>query len=536
MLSIIIFAVVYCITAFEIEYDSSQRELLFINRGSISKIDGHAQLQYKINVTAFEYQSGLLDHEIDQVNDICANIKSYMNCELLEALLKKKNSFKHRSIRDLKSSISDSISVAVAPIMIMYLFGTESASIDQNIIDRMQQDISYNRELINNQSIILSRVVDAQNLTINSISDEIKYLKSDIAEVGNNMINNKLENRFTNLIQSIFLKIFNKREISNALSDLIFDPKPSDILKILDKNIILNDLHDLDENFHPLNKSIKNLPDILEILAISEISIAKYKNEITIFIDIPFYRKNWTLFEIIPLVFKGKGNHIEITGIERFMVRSDDHYSLISKSDLSKCKLHALLYLCSFIPLKPTKPTCENNVFMYNKTDLCNTVNVTTVSKIIQTDKETFFINTHEKINMNWNCPNLGNDNWHPIDGNAWMKLNPGCTFTALNKTYFVSYNKSIVEPTFPTNGLDIANENWNQTYVTLHPNEMNSTNVIHENLYNISIMTNDTYAKSNVKVEKIRLPIKFISFSIISTIIILGILACCLIYICKKL
>lgn len=173
-----------------------------------------------------------------------------MNCELLEALLKKKNSFKHKSIRDLRSSISDSISVAVAPIMIMYLFGTESASIDQNIIDRMQQDISYNRELIKNQSIILSQVVNAQNLTINTISDEIKYLRNDIAG-------------------TILQEIFNKREISNALSDLIFDPKPSDILKIINKNIILNDLHDFDENFHPLNKSIKNFPDVLEILATS---------------------------------------------------------------------------------------------------------------------------------------------------------------------------------------------------------------------------------------------------------------------------
>lgn len=163
-------------------------------------------------------------------------------------------------------------------------------------------------------------------------------------------------------------------------------------------------------------------------------------------------------------------------------------------------------------------------------------MNATSLSKIIQTDRETFFINTHEKIIINWNCPNLGNDNWHPIKGNAWMKLNPGCTFTALNKTYFVSYNKSIVEPSFPLNGLDTVNENWNQTYISSRPNGMNSTNTIHENLRNISIMTNDTYVKSNVKVERIRLPIKFISFSIMSAIICLGLLACCLIFICKKL
>lgn len=80
----------------------------------------------------------------------------------------------------------------------------------------------------------------------------------------------------------------------------------TDVLKIIDKDIILRYMKELYENFHPTNKPLESWRDILEILAVSEINIVKYEENITILIDIPFYRQNWTLFEYQSFL-RGKG-------------------------------------------------------------------------------------------------------------------------------------------------------------------------------------------------------------------------------------
>lgn len=449
---------------------------------------------------------------------------------MLEALLKGKRIKNFvRKVRSFESMLAEAFAFVIVPIIAIQMLITESASIDQATIDQIQNDIIYNRQLINNQSIILNEIVGTQNMSINRISDEIITLKNDVFTIKNDLKDNKLEIRFTNLIQSIFLKIFNERDISNTLTNLVFEPKMTDVLKIINRDIILRDMKELNENFHPANKPLKNWNDILEILAVSEVNIVKYEDNITIFIDIPFYKQNWTLFEIVPIVFKGEGMPIEITKAKKFMIRGESRYSLLSGEDLKNCKLLGLLFVCSFIPIKPTVPTCENNVYAHDELDLCETSQAIHKSKVIQTDRQTFFINTHEEIEIIWSCPGLGVDNEQRIAENAWIKLNPGCYFETLNKTYYISDIKPIMEIDFPTEKINLSEENWTPGYDTENPHESNMTQDLHVKIDKISKMVNSSQERSNVQVERIRLPIKIITLSIGTIIICVGIISLCI-------
>lgn len=189
--AIVIFIALIYATAFEIQYGQSSSNLLFINRG-------------------LKQQNKLLSHEIDQINTICTNIKINVNCELFEAILKGKRIENFvRKIRSFESMLAEAFAFVIVPMIAKQMLITESISIDQATINQIQNDIIYNRQLINNQRTIL--IVGTQNISINKISDEIIALKSDVFTIKNDFKDNKLESRFTNMILSIFLRIFYER-------------------------------------------------------------------------------------------------------------------------------------------------------------------------------------------------------------------------------------------------------------------------------------------------------------------------------------
>lgn len=384
--------------------------------------------------------------------------------------------------------------------------------------------------------MILHEIVQVQNMSINEIAREIVTLKYDVMKIENNVKNNSAEIRFSNLIQGIFYRITKEKEISNALTDLILKPKPSDVLKIINKDVIIRDLNDLDEKFYPTNKSIKNMQDILEILAVSKISIVKQKDNITIFIDIPFYSENWMLLEMVPILFKGKGENIEIIDTASFMIRDKTRYTLLSANDMGKCKLSGLLYICPFTSLNPIKPTCENSLYMRNEMKYCKTAPTAYSSKIIQINGQTFFINTNERMKITWRCMDSMTENENYISENVWIKLKPGCYFKASNKTYYVSNFESDMELTVPTDNPNLSEEHWKPKYNTVNSNTSNVTNVIHANIDKISTMVNGSYDKANVAVERIKLPIKLISYSVgIFTISCIAITLYCIYHHCIK-
>lgn len=227
---------------------------------------------------------------------------------------------------------------------------------------------------------------------------------------------------------------------------------------------------------------------------------------------------------------------IEITKTNKFMIRGETRYSLLSGKDLKNCKLLGLLFVCSFIPINPKVPTCENNVYVRNELELCETSQAMHKSKIIQTDKQTFFINTHEEVQITWSCPGLGVDNKQLIAENAWIKLNPGCYFETLNKTYYISDVKPIIEIDFPTEKINLSEENWTPGYDTDTSHETNMTQDSYAKIDKISKMVNSSQERSSVPVERIRLPIKIITLSIGTIIICVGLISICVcVYLCKK-
>lgn len=523
-------------TAFELQYDSSPTGLVFIDKGPISKIQGHAQLQYKIDISAFNDQKEFLKNQIDQVCDICINIKMNVNCNLLDALLKRKSftkSRKNREAQPIKKHIGwVELPFSLTDKMIDALFSQRTT--DQKVVDKLQNDMRYNRKLINNQSIILNEIVNIQNTTINQLSQEIISLKTDILKIENKLENNTLEIRFTNLIQSMFYRILQEKEISNALTSLVFDPKPSDVLKFINKKIIIDDLKKLDEKFYPTNYSLDSLQDVLEILAVSDINMVKRPNEITVFLTIPYYTQNWTLYAIVPILFKGEGEIMEIVDTAGFMIREKNKYTLMSFDDFNKCKLNGLLYVCSFIPLNPTKSTCD--VFMRNEVKLCKIATTSLKSKVIQTEKQVFLINTLEEIEISWKCPGLEIKNSKYIAENVWIKMDLGCILKVLNNTYYISNDKTILEVDLPTEKVNLAEENWKPKYVTENPNKFNATHEIHAGINKISIMVNDSISKSDKPIERIILsPAIITGISATTVIIFIVIISCCLYHYCKK-
>lgn len=274
----------------------------------------------------------------------------------------------------------------------------------------------------------------------------------------------------------------------------------------------------------------------MEILAVSEIDMFKKPNEITVFLTIPYYTQNWKLYEIVPIFFRGEGGIMEIIDTAGFMIRDKSKYTLLSFDDFKKCKLNGVLYICSFIPLNPTKSTCENDIFMKNELKLCKTALTSLKSKVIQTERRVFLINTLEEIKISWNCPDLEVKNDKYIAENVWVRLDLGCTLKVLNNTYYISNDKTILEVDLPTEKVNLTRENWEPKYVSKNPNEFNTTHEIHADINKISIMVNNSLSQSDKPIERIILPPAIITgISVTSIIIFIAIISCCLYCYCKK-
>lgn len=92
------------------------------------------------------------------------------------------------------------------------------------------------------------------------------------------------------------------------------------------------------------------------------------------------------------------------------------------------------------------------------------------------------------------------------------------------------------MELTVPTDNPDLSEEHWKPKYNTVNSNTSNVTNVIHANIDKISIMVNGSYDKASVAVERIKLPIKLISYSVgIFTISCIAIILYCIHHHCIK-
>lgn len=104
-----------------------------------------------------------------------------MNCELLKALFKNQNVIKIRKNREAKKFLGE-IAIYLSD-KVLGIFGT--SSIDQKVVDNLQTDIKYNRQLIKNQSMILHEIVQVQNMSINEIAREIVTLKYDVMKIEN---------------------------------------------------------------------------------------------------------------------------------------------------------------------------------------------------------------------------------------------------------------------------------------------------------------------------------------------------------------
>lgn len=209
-----------------------------------------------------------MNENIDKLLKICTNLQPKVDCELLAVFLKNRI-----TDIDIKNSFRNKRGCFCE--FFRELFGMETSN-NQEIIDHLQDDISYNRNLLKNQTILLNKTISTQDENIDKFFTEIANLQSITKHT-------ELNTKFLVITQSILLALNDDENIADAMIGMIKSPDYTHVLKLVGFQKINNQFCEAQEAL-PKNESLASgsYETLKRTLTLSQIKVAKNNNTMTI--------------------------------------------------------------------------------------------------------------------------------------------------------------------------------------------------------------------------------------------------------------
>lgn len=425
--------------AINIIHQNAPDKILFTNTGSVIKTENYKILKYHLNLTKYMESEQIFKNQTIEIIKICENFPYLSNCLAFTEIFQLKYSHENtdnRKRRDIEDSVTQ--------IILQYIFGPSgekssnfNQNLNQDMVNALQSDTKFNRNLIYNQSLLFNETFSLQNKLISSISENIGNLTKEILTIKNTTEIINMENKIIKIVQSFTLSMVKNVETLDAISNLLIDPRPTDLLKILNHLDFQQTMVKLNTTIsqHHLIANSKNL-NVLDILISSIISVKKVNKFLKLKIKIPITGSSWSLNKINPLIFQEGNEYSEITGITDFILTLNrSSYALMSMAELNSChKLKTDSYLCSFEPIDTQLITCEGSALIDRETGFCRSIKTTKRMKVIQTGERTYYLNNFDYLRMVWGC--MGFEKLVEFKASAWIQLDPSCHMRIENKTF----------------------------------------------------------------------------------------------------
>lgn len=379
-------------TAFstEIHYDQQPVGYILRNRGRISNITRYANFEFEINMENLMNRTTILNENINHLLEICIELQPKIDCDLLAIFLKNKitNIDIKNSFRNKRGCFCD---------FFRELFGMKTTN-DQEIIDRLQEDIRYNRNLSKNETILLNKTISTQNEINNKIFTEISNLKNTSKQANLNI-------KFLAIAQSMLMIVNDDADIADAILGIIKSPDYTHILKLIGFKKINDQLCEAQNTLLP-NETIASgtYESFKRTLTLSQIKITKNDKNMLIKIVAPVVSGSWNVTEMVPISIKGERGVKMLRIRKRFVIQgADNNYAFLSAKFWNSCRKYNNEAICQF--KFGYQKFCASNLYFKQDFTKCQ-FGLGIMPNIIRVNDTHIFTNIDSKTAFVMHCGN----------------------------------------------------------------------------------------------------------------------------------
>lgn len=388
-LTIIIICIVAC-TSIEIQHGIPPKEIIFKATGMILNTKNFINLGIKVNTNNIIEKNFELKSQLDQIVDICGEMNS-TNCKPIENYAKIKNEQLNDHRRTKRFFNVENVQVKM------------DNPFNQRIIDELRKEISENRVLLHKQNDIHNQTFDMQIDINNRTSKELENIFLDLKFISNKTLTNDINIRLNQLIQSVILGILRNSEIFDALHNMVKNPYPSDVLKVVNHNELYNIFSNLNSTIssHELIANSSEL-NVFNILELSKIRSNLNKNGLKLSIDTPITTNSWTVFKTYPVIFENGGKLFELTNISEYLlIHNQNDHLLLSKSEFENCfSPIERVYLCTLNEIDSHKNSCEADIMWRHELGLCKSKPAANQVRIVEINEKMIYVNNFNHLNI----------------------------------------------------------------------------------------------------------------------------------------
>lgn len=398
----------------EVSFNGLPNGFIFKNKGYISNISRYEQIEFNLNTKNLDNKTSLLKENLDDLLKLCTKHQTAINCDILEIFLKNK-------IIDIESKNSFRKKRGCLCEIIRELIS--GAPVNQEVIDQIQNDIRYNRNLILNSTQLLNKTVNTQNEINDAIFSEISQLKNVSSE-------NQSQGNFLGLIQSILMVINDESDTTNAIIGLLTTPHYTQVLKLIGFDKMDKQLCEIQNSLNK-NESLASRKDtnIVKALTLSQVKVDKTINGVLIKMKIPIINGRWPIFKILPISFKGEsGPRALYTRYKYIVLGKNKSYALLSADKQQTCQRYREQTICLF-GFKKTK-SCEYDAFIGKSITNCTTT-TSKLPKIMRANNTHVYAAIGNETTLNWQCDGL--EHTFKLNKSAWIQLNHRCKLHLLS-------------------------------------------------------------------------------------------------------
>lgn len=443
---IIIFTYICIFTCKAIEYQQGiNPKLIFIHFGTVFETNKIANLKIKINTKTIFERNDWLEKHINKIMDICTKLDENQICESIKSFAVIKNNQFRQQYKGKR--FANFINIEM-----------QGNIFDQIAINDIKNSISENRFSLFNQTQLLNETWNMQRKINSQTSNELNDIYDELSNIKNETISIQMNIHLNKIIQSVVLDILRNSEIHDSINNIIRDPFPSDILKIINFNNILNVFKQLNSTIRP-EELIANSRElnIYNILTLSKLKSNMDKNLLIIDIEIPITISSWKIFKIYPTIFKRGSELIEISNISKYFLENDQNDHLpFSINELSQCISTTWdTFCCTINKSRMPLESCEADVRYQDKLNKCQTRLSIDKQKIIKINESMIYLNNFAYQRVFWGCFNF--ERMLEFNDSVWINSLPGCHIRIRNKMFIIpKETDQLLEPSFILNSSDL--------------------------------------------------------------------------------
>lgn len=442
MKNTLLFSYIMVCAAIEIQHGIDTNELLFTDYGTVLQTENWLNLKLRVNVHRVFERNDLMNQHLRKISTLCSVNNTI--CEPLRKFMSIKNS----QIRNKRFLDID--------VMRMQF---ESNIFDQFRINEIKNDVEDNRRFLFNQTQIMNQTWNLQKGINNETFNELMNVYDSIDALNNQTIHIRNNIRLDEIIQSIILDLLRGSEVHDAIDNVLKEPLPWDILKIVNSNV----LYDV---FKKLNSSIRHdelMADSRDLNVRTILSLSKIKTEmrgkiLTFYMEIPLTTSSWQILKVHPIIFKRGSELLEVSNVSDYLLIHGNEHVLLSTRELIQCHSWTKNKFCCLLNTTNSHVgTCESDVRNGHGLGKCKMGPSALRYRIIQTNENTIFFNNFDNQRVVWGCS--GFERMFETNESIGICSSPGCHVRIRDTLFMVPEEVERIDVESPFT-IEIGNEN----------------------------------------------------------------------------